>query len=131
MINCIFYTLFFTLFLNMSVGSLKYSQIHRTFMSLYRGMFEACTLTINDAGEPIDPYYDMTKVRNYINDYFKANLSKYTTNYKVSLIYLGGTTSFICRSECRILEITLTAEINPLYSYSKSEIFTIQDGDKL
>ena len=131
MINCIFYTLFFTLFLNMSVGSLKYSQIHRTFMSLYRGMFEACTITINDAGEPIDPYYDMTKVRNYINSYFKANLSKYTNNYKVSLTYFGGATSFVCRNECRILEISLTAEINPLFSYSKSEIFTIQDGDKL
>lgn len=127
--NCIFYTLFFTLFLNISIGSLKYSQIHRTFMSIYKGMFEACTVTINDNGEPIKPYFNMNKMANYIDEYFKVNLSKYCKDYKVSYFYIGGTNTFICSSECRMIEIDLKAKINLFFDYKKAEIFTIQDGD--
>ena len=129
MINCIFYTLFFTLFLNISVGSLKYSQINRTFMSVYKGMFEACTVTINDNGEPVAPYFNMEKMKNYINDYFKVNLEKYTKEYTVSYIYIGGANTFICTKECRNIEITLKAKINTFFNYEKTEYFFIKDGD--
>ena len=131
MTNCIFYTLFFTLFLNISVGSLKYSQVHRTFMSIYKGMFEACTLTVDTNGEPITPYFNMDKMKNYFDNYFKVNLEKYTKDYKVSYTYIGGTNSFICRSECRTLEITLKAKINTFFNYEKTQIYTIRDGDNL
>lgn len=129
MINTIFYTLFFCLFLNISIGSLKYSQIHRTFMSVYKGMFEACTLTIDDNGEPIKPYFDMNKMEDYINNYFKVNLSKYTKNYSVSYMYIGGTNTFICSSECRSIQIDLRAKINMFFDYRNAEIFAIKDGD--
>lgn len=131
MINCIFYTLFFSLFLNISIGSLKYSQIHRTFMSIYKGMFEACTITVNESGEPITPIYNMQKMKSYIDNYFKVNLKKYTNNYKVTYNYIGGTNTFICRSNCRTIEISLNAKINLFFDYQKSEVFTIQDGDSL
>ena len=131
MTNCIFYTLFFVLFLNMSIGSLKYSQIHRTFMSIYKGMFEACTITIDESGEPTNPYFNMDKMEKYINDYFKTNLSKYSKNYTVNYTYIGGDNTFICQSECRIIMINLKAKINMFYDYNKTEIFTIKDGDAL
>lgn len=131
MINCIFYTLFFALFLNISVGSLKYSQVHRTFMSIYKGMFEACTITIDDNGEPTIPYFNMDKMDLYINDYFKSNLSKYTKDYKVNYSYLGGEGTFLCRKNCRTIQIKLEANINTFFRYKNNEIFTIADGDAL
>lgn len=131
MMNCIFYTLFFSLFLNMSVGSLKYSQIHRTFMSVYKGMFEACAVTVDENGEPCVPYYNMEKMKYYIENYFKTNLSKYTSDYKVSYMYQGGIGTFVCKSECKSIQISLKAKINLFFDYNNMEIFTIQDGDQL
>lgn len=131
MTNCIFYTLFFALFLNVSVGSLKYSQIHRTFMSIYKGMFEACAITVDQNGEPVLPYYDKDKMHVYIDDYFKVNLSKYCKNYSVSYIYPGGTTSFICKENCQNIQITLNAKINSFYEYKNTGVFTIKDGEIL
>ncbi len=113
------------------MGSLKYSQIHRTFMSIYKGMFEACTITVNNNGEPTSPYFNMDKMETYINEYFKTYLSKYCKDYQVSYMYIGGTNTLICASECRTILITLKAKINMFYDYDKTEIFTIQDGDAL
>ena len=130
MTNCIFYSLFFVLFLNISVGSLKYSQIHRTFMSIYKGMFEACTITVDANGEPTTPYFNKEKMDNYIDNYFKVNVSKYTKDYTVTCMYFGGTNSFVCTSECKNVFITLKAKINAFYDYEKTEMFSIKDGDK-
>ena len=130
MTNCIFYTLFFTMFLNVSIGSLKYSQVHRTYMAAYKGIFEACSVSVGTNGEPVVPYYNMTKLKKYVTNYFDTNLSKYTTNYTVSMKYLSNR-NVICRSNCRRLKLTLNAKINTFYTYSNSQIFTIKDGDKL
>ena len=131
MTNCIFYTLFFALFMNISIGSLKYSQVHRTFMSVYKGMFEACAVTVDSNGNPILPYYNMDKMSDYINNYFKANLSKYVKDYKVTYLYLGNEELLFCLENCRKIRISLDAKINTFFHYEKSEVFTIQDGDLL
>ncbi len=98
-------------------------------MSIYKGMFEACTLTINSSGEPVLPYYNMDKMQSYMDNYFKVNLSKYTNNYELNLEYLSNDGSSVCKSQCRKVRISLDAEINSLYHYQNSEVFTIKDGD--
>ena len=98
-------------------------------MSIYKGMLEACTLTINSSGEPVVPYYNMPKVKVYIEDYFEINLSKYTNNYDVSYEYLNASGTSTCTSMCRKVRINLDATINYFYHYQNSEIFTIKDGD--
>ena len=130
MTNCIFYALFFTLFLNISIGSLKYSQIHRTYKAAYKGVFEACSISVDANGEPIVPYYNMTELKNYITDYFEKNLSKYTTDYEVNVKYLTNRNT-MCIKSCRRMKLTLNAKINTFYSYSNSEIFIIKNGDNL
>ena len=73
----------------------------------------------------------MNKLKNYVDDYFEQNLTRYTTNYTVSMRYLSKRNMVICRSNCRRLKLTLTAKINAFYSYSNSQIFTIKDGGDL
>ena len=130
MINCIFYSLFFALFLNMSVGSLKYSQVHRTFMSTYRGMFEACAVTIDRNGEPSFPYYDWYEMQSYLNNYFDQSLSIYVKDYSFSFNFVNENEE-ICDVYCTKVQVHLTASINPFYSYDKTQTFSIVDGDSL
>ena len=131
MTNCLFYGLFFVMFLNISVGSLKFSQVHRTFMAIYKGMFEACTVSVDDEGEPIKPFYNSNKMSTYINTYFKKNLSKYVKNYTVTFDYINENSDIVCNKECRRIKIRLQADINTFYKYDKTQIFTIADGDTL
>ena len=130
MTNCIFYSLFFALFLNVSIGSLKFSQIHRTFMSLYKGMFEACSITIDTNGEPTTPYYNTVKMRSYLDGYFNENLSRHAKDYSYTYRFLDSNNSY-CTNQCRKVEIRLVADINFLYNYDRTETFTIVDGDTL
>ena len=130
MTNCIFYSLFFALFLNVSIGSLKFSQVHRTFMSLYKGMFEACSVTVGTNGEPVMPFYNMIEMKSYLDGYFKENLNKYVKNYTYSYYFLSSPNTY-CTTLCRKVEIRLTANINSLYKYDRTEVFTIVDGDTL
>lgn len=130
MTNCIFYTLFFALFLNMSIGSLKYSQVHRTFMSIYRGMFEACSATVGYDGNPSFPYYDANKMNSYLDEYFTQNLARYVKEYSYTYDFLNENAS-ICVNYCGKVQIHLTANINSFYKYDKTQIFSIVDGDSL
>ena len=130
MTNCIFYSLFFALFLNVSIGSLKFSQVHRTFMSLYKGMFEACSVTVGTNGEPVMPFYNMIEMKSYLDGYFKENLNKYVKNYTYSYYFLSSPNTY-CTTLCRKVEIRLTENINSLYKYYRTEVFTIVDGDTL
>ena len=130
MTNSIFYALFFALFLNVSVGSLKFSQIHRTFMSLYKGMFETCTITINKNGEPIVPYFNQLEMSLFLKGYFSENLSKYTKSYKYTYKFLTDSGAF-CLDQCRRVQIRLQADINTFYKYDKVQTFAVVDGDSL
>ena len=130
MTNCIFYSLFFALFLNVSIGSLKFSQVHRTFMFLYKGMFEACSVTIGTNGEPVMPFYNMIEMKSYLDGYFKENLNKYVKKYTYSYHFLTPTNTYFT-TLCRKVEIRLTANINSLYKYDRTEVFAIVDGDTL
>ena len=64
MTNCIFCVVFFYLFFSLSVGSLRYSQINSVFMSIFKGMFEASMITIDEYGEPIIPFYNKNSIKN-------------------------------------------------------------------
>jgi len=131
MTNCIFYCLFFALFLNISMGSLKYSQIHRTFMSIYKGMFESCVITVDNNGDPITPYFDSAQIKFLVDNYLKDNLSKYSKDYSVSYKFLSSNNSLLCKKNCRRIKITLTAKINSFYKYDNSQTFAVADGDVL
>lgn len=129
MTNCIFYTLFFALFLNLSFGSLRFSQINRVFMSIYKGMLEASVLTIADDGEPVVPYYNKETVSRYIDNYLEENISKYTKEYTVNTKYYEDDLYTVCESSCRKLSITLKAKINLFYDYERTQTFAVRSAD--
>ena len=131
MTNCLFYVVFFTLFLNVSFGSLRYSQINRSFMSVYKGMLEASVSSVDIHGNPTIPYYDADKVVEYSNNYLSKNIARYSTDYSIDITYFNKETGLLCEQGCRKVKINLKAKINYLYTYDKSQIFVVKSGDEL
>ena len=128
MTNCIFYTMFFALFLNLSFGSLRLSQVNRVFMSIYKGMLEASVLTISDDGEPVVPYYNKVRFEEYVDSYLKQNISKYLKEYTVNTKYYSDDLYTVCESSCRKVSINLKANINVFYKYDKTQTFVIRSS---
>ena len=128
MTNCIFYAMFFALFLNLSFGSLRLSQVNRVFMSIYKGMLEASVLTISDDGEPVVPYYNKVRFEEYVDSYLKQNISKYLKEYTVNTKYYSDDLYTVCESSCRKVSINLKANINVFYKYDKTQIFVIRSS---
>ena len=131
MTNCLFYSVFFSLFLNISIGSLRLSQINRSFMGIYKGMLEASVFTINDEGEPVLPYYDENRINKYVTNYLDKNISKYSSDYQIITSLEDKDTGELCIDFCRSLRIELRAKINTFYKYKKSQVFTIYSGEEL
>lgn len=125
MTNCIFYTIIFVLFLNISFGSLRFSQVNRSFMSIYKGMLEASVITVDENGESTLPYYDEHAIDTYVNEYLKREISNYVTNYDVNISYINKDTNEVCLKACHALNITLDADINYFYKYHKTQTFIV------
>lgn len=131
MTNCLFYAMFFALFLNLSLGSLRYSQINRVFMSIYKGMLEASLLTIDTNGSPVMPYYNKETLNNYVCEYLDHNISRYATDYQISTQFYERDSDSICDTYCRKVVISLKAKINLFYDYEKSQTFTVRSRFEL
>lgn len=123
--------MFFALFLNLSFTSLRFSQINRCFMSIYKGLLEASLITINSRGEPTFPYFDKTRINNYIVNYLDNNLSKYSTDYEIKTKYLNRDSSTICLSNCKEVKISIKAKINYLFTYEKAQSFVVRSAEEL
>lgn len=129
MLSCIFYSLFFILFINLSIGSLRLSQINRAFLSSYKGMYEASVVTVGRDGEPIYPYFDRPTLREYVHTFIEDRVSYYATNYSLVLDFYkeDGVTKCTTSEPSRCVKINLKADINFLFSYNKTQSFTIKD----
>ena len=131
MTNCIFYALIFVLFLNFTSGTIKFSEVNRTFMSMYRGIFEASSISIDKNGSPTIPYFDQNLLMNYIAKYLDDNLPKYVTNYEYDCKFIDRNTLEICSEMCRDVTVTLKAEINDFYTYDKTQTFSVYQRGNL
>lgn len=133
MTNCIFYSLFFVLFLNFSFGSLRMSQINRSFESSYKSVYEASIITVGEDGEPIYPYYSQEILRNNLNSFINENVGKFVNAYDLTLdFYLeDGVTQCKENYKSRCVRVSLDASINYLFKYSKVKTYMIKERTKL
>lgn len=131
MTNCLFYAMFFTLFLNVSFGSLRYSQINRAFTSIYKGMVEACVETIDIHGDDVTPFYNKVRIEKYTNDYFSKEIGKYTKEYTLEIDYFNKDTGQLCNENCNQIKMKLSAKINIFYNYENTQVFSIRSRDEL
>lgn len=119
------------MFLTLSLGSLKFSQINRTFLSIYKGMLEACVLTVNDSGEPVKPYYNETKVNEYVISYLDKNISRYAKDYTLTTTYYDENFTKASTKYSRGISINLKAKINFFTTYDKEQRFSVTSKEEL
>ena len=131
MVNCLFYSIFFTMFLNISLGSLRFSQINRSFLSMYKGMLEACIRTVDSSGEPITPYFNKSKIESYVISYLDKSIGRYSSNYTLTTKYYDESFLVETSSYIRGISIKLDAKINMLYHYEKEQRFTVETRELL
>lgn len=133
MLNCVFYSLFFALFVSLSFGSLRLSQINRVFVSSYKGLYEASVVTVDKNGEPIYPYFDQGTLRNYIYEFISKKLDRYATNYSLDIEFYkeDGVSECLSNDFARNVKLSLKANINFLFKYTKQQSFSIKDAESL
>ena len=113
----------------MSFGSLRMSQINRSFMSTYKGMYEACAITVGNDGQPIYPYYDKDLLKKHVEEYVDKNVRKFAPSYDLSIKFytLGGTNECSEDDLARTVKIRLKAKVNYLFTFNKEQMFSIQE----
>lgn len=126
--NLVFYAMFFVIFLQFTFGAIRFSGVNRTFLSMYRGVFETSLITVGEDGEPIYPYFSDEILENNIDTYLKRNIRKYTSNYNAEITYLDLHNDGLCLEEyCSKVKVSLNAEINMFFKYSKSLEFAVKE----
>lgn len=129
--NICFYAMFFVIFLQFTFGAIKFSGVNRTFLSMYKGVFEVSLITIDDDGEPVYPYYGDEILKENVDSYLKANLTKYTKNYETNIRYLNLDNDGVCLEDrCSRVEVNLKADINMFFKYDKSLEYTVKEAIK-
>lgn len=133
MLNCLFYSIFFSLFVNLSFGSLRISQINRSFMSCFKGVYEASVVTVDRKGEPIYPYFDKKVFTEYVNTFIDQNVGKFTNDYTLTISFFkdDGVTESALVVYPKSVKVSLDAKVNSLFEYSKSQKFTILEKETL
>ena len=132
MTNCLFYALFFVLFINFGVGSMNFSGVNRTFKTISKGIFESAAYTIGQDGKPSEPYFDEGLVETYVANYFKENLTKYVTYYEARIYFFNNDANeTICTTKrCQNVKVTLKCDINYLFHYEKGENYYLVESRK-
>lgn len=123
---CLFSAVIFVLFLQFSFGAMNFSTINRCFQNMYKGMFEACVITIGNDGNDLSPYFDKNLLKTYVIEYFDSSVKRYSPNYKASLFFLNSPDEVLCTNiDCNKVTINLDAPINSFFHFQKSRSFFI------
>ncbi len=127
MANCICYALIFAFFLNFTMGSINFSGVNRTFLGIYRAIFESSAQTIDEKANPVAPLYKKDVLERLLKEYFDSNLTRYVSSYKMRVYYFNDETDkTICTSTyCSNVEVSLKCYINLFFSYEKSQSFSL------
>lgn len=102
-------------------------------MSIYKGVFEASVYTVDDDGEPIEPYYNREVLKKYVTTYFDESIKKYTTDYKLNFIFYKNKSDLVAEQDeySRKVKISLNANINYLFKFNKEQCFSIIEKEEL
>ena len=122
MTNIIFYTLLLSISTSFGLGAMKHSTINRTFMLLQRSVFEYAVITIDENNYP---YYDEQLIKEGIDNYFENNIKPIVNKYTTGIIFLNDDNSLCVNGKCQRVQVSLKANINYLFNFEKSMIFTI------
>ena len=124
--NLLFFALIFSTIINFTMGAIDFSGVNRTFLSMYKGMFEASVIYVGENGKPCKPYFNKELLKEYVTNYFERELTTYVTHYEASIYYFDKDDGMMCTSKtCDSVRISLDCDINYFFHFSKARDFYI------
>ncbi len=115
----------------LSTFSMTYSfgGIHRTFLSLSRGVMETAVYPLVNAEGDYILFYDQPTIEFQVNEYLMAELNPYTESYWIGFYYFYVDTQTPCAQTCDGVQIHLIVIINPLITYDDQLRFELHARD--
>ncbi len=103
----------------LSTFSMTYSLggIHRTFLSLTRGIVENAVYPLVQENGQFLLYYDSQVLKDDVEQYLAKELSPYTDSFRLGFFYFEVSTKTPCQLQCDGVQIRLIVEINALLTY--------------
>ncbi len=98
-------------------------------MSTYKGLYEACAITVGSNGEPVYPYYDQQLLTDYVTEFVAENVGKYVTSYDLSIKFydINGTKEVGVNDLARTAKVYIKTKINLLFTYEKEQSCSIKE----
>ena len=132
MTSCLFFAFGFALFIAFSFGGMSYSSIHRSFLNMHRSVLEISVVTVGEDGEDTKPYFNETVLEEYVTNYLKDNVGRYSTDYQAKIIYFDAETNAInTNHHANGVRISLSSKINFFYTYQRARSFTINSRGEI
>ncbi len=114
-------SLLMTFSLTYSIGG-----IHRTFLSLSRGVLETAVSPLVNAQGNYVLYYEPSLLEYRVNEYLIRELADYTDNYLIGFYYYEVLSQTPCSSRCGGVQIHLIVEINVWVTYDDALRFELR-----
>ena len=106
---------------------MDYSGVNRTFLNMYRGLFESALVTVGDDGEPAFPYFDESVLKIKIYSYLEENLTQYVTHYTTGIYFYDLDDELMCTNHrCSGVKVTLKADINYFFHYENAKSYFVK-----
>lgn len=128
MINILMSIGFCLLNFSIFVSSYRVIGVNRTMLNIPREYFYlSVSLTKSDSSI----YFQKDTLENYVLDYFKRNVTKFTKKYNVDFFYYNPEDLSICTStKCLGVEITLKTDLAFSYHYERTMYYEIRKMTK-
>jgi len=103
----------------LSTFSMTYSfgGVHRTFLSLTRGVMENAVYPLVQENGQYLLFYDERVLEEDVEHYLAKELRPYTDSYRLGFFFFDVSTLTPCQQTCDGVQIRLIVEISPLLTY--------------
>ncbi len=115
----------------LSTFSMTYSfgGIHRTFLSLTRGVIENAVFPLVQENGQFILFYDEQVLEEEVEHYFAKELRSYTDSYRLGFFYYDVSTLTPCEHTCDGIQIRLIVPISLLVTYDDELRFELHSRE--
>ena len=122
----LFFSIVFGMMINFTLGSIRYSGLNRSLQIMYKGVLEASVVTIDVQGNYRTPYFEKTKLKEYVSNYLENNITQFVNHYDASIYYMNKDNDTMCTKRyCDKVRMSLKADINYFFKFEKAKEFSI------
>ena len=108
--------------------SLKVNGLNRIVTHIPIQVFHKTIPLVSDE-EEIDLYYDKYHLQDNVKHYLDTSIYKYVSSYDIDYYFYNTDSGGACDiTDCKGVEITITAKVSSFYTYKKTMYYEIRSA---